>query len=236
MTLTLTLTLTLTPTLTMLQDRSMFSHMGYSIRTRTWRFTEWYRWNGASLTPDWSDIVGTELYSHAGDDGSDFDAFENVNQHEDFPQVADDLRDALRFLIDNQRLSHVARKSSRAGRLQLRRVNALESSWDPASPERLIRAAERASRRIANGTLTAKHGRKGRHREREGHLGPSQGDLVTDPVPLAVPLVTDLYETDGQTNRTESRRDARAERKLKNQRRQMEMKHIVYQRRHKRNA
>ena len=44
----------------MLQDRSMFSHMGYSIRTHTWRFTEWYRWNGASLTPDWSDAVGAE--------------------------------------------------------------------------------------------------------------------------------------------------------------------------------
>ena len=68
----------------------MFSHMGYSIRTQTWRFTEWYRWNGASLTPDWSDAAGAELYSHAGDDGTDFDAFENVNQLDDFPQVAAD--------------------------------------------------------------------------------------------------------------------------------------------------
>jgi len=31
--------------------------------------------------------VGAELYSHAGDDGTDFDAFENVNQLDDFPQV-----------------------------------------------------------------------------------------------------------------------------------------------------
>jgi iduronate 2-sulfatase len=190
----------------MLQDRSMFSHMGYSIRTRTWRFTEWYRWNGASLTPDWSDAVGTELYSHAGDDGSDFDAFENVNQHEDFPQVADDLRDALRFLIDNQRLSHLARKSSRASRLKLRRANTLESSWDPASPERLIRSAERAARRIVGDPLK-QHGRKGRqHRQR--HLGPSQ-ELVAP----SQELVTDLYETDRQAAGNRTGNSTRAERK-----------------------
>ena len=161
----------------MLQDRSMFSHMGYSIRTRTWRFTEWYRWNGASLTPNWSDVVGTELYSHSGDDGVDFDAFENVNQEADFPQVTDDLREALRFLIDNQ---HLARHT-RARRSHLnfsRHVNALEATevrvnaTRETTPERLIRAAERVGRKATE------LGRKRSYRRR--HLGPSQEEVTRD--------------------------------------------------------
>ena len=152
--------------------------------------------------------MGAELYSHAGDDGTDFDAFENVNQLEDFPQVASDLRDALRFLIDNQRLARPARTSSRASRLKLRRANALlESPWDAASPGRLIRSAERAARRIVGDPLKA-HGRRGRHRHRHAlSLRPSQGQLGP-----SQELVTDLYEADRDAdNRT--RRGTSAQRK-----------------------
>ena len=103
----------------MQQDRALFSHMGYSIRTRTWRFTEWYAWDGAGLKAEWSKVAGTELYSHAGNDGSDFDAFENVNQAGDFPKVVSDLREALRFLVDNQ---HLARHTAQHAAERLERV------------------------------------------------------------------------------------------------------------------
>ena len=41
-------------------DRSMFFSMGYTIRTRRWRLTEWVRWNGSSLQPLWSESSGDE--------------------------------------------------------------------------------------------------------------------------------------------------------------------------------
>lgn len=55
-----------------------FTHMGYTVRTSAWRFTEWPRWL-ATLEPDWGRIDGVELYAHAGDDGTCLDCFENVN-------------------------------------------------------------------------------------------------------------------------------------------------------------
>eukprot|EP00966_Prymnesium_polylepis_P098884 2290015-Prymnesium_polylepis.1 len=63
-----------------------FTHMGYTVRTARWRYTEWPRWK-ASLEPDWTAIDGVELYDHDGDDGSCFDCFELVN-------VAADARNA----------------------------------------------------------------------------------------------------------------------------------------------
>jgi hypothetical protein len=36
-------------------DRSQISHMGYSIRTRSHRYTQWAEWDGASLSPRWSE-------------------------------------------------------------------------------------------------------------------------------------------------------------------------------------
>ena len=35
-------------------DRVLIPFFGYSIRTAAWRFTEWTKWNGTSLTPDHS--------------------------------------------------------------------------------------------------------------------------------------------------------------------------------------
>ena len=56
-----------------------FSAMGYSLRTAEWRYTEWKKWDGATLTPLWGASLGVELYDHRGDDGMDFEAWENVN-------------------------------------------------------------------------------------------------------------------------------------------------------------
>ena len=54
-----------------------FTHMGHSIRTAEWRYTEWPRWTGAA--PDWTRIDGVELYDHRDDDGGAFDTHELEN-------------------------------------------------------------------------------------------------------------------------------------------------------------
>ena len=60
-------------------ERTRWPVVGFSMRTKQWRYTEWPEWNGTSMTPVWANLHGVELYNHDGDDGTDFDAFENVN-------------------------------------------------------------------------------------------------------------------------------------------------------------
>lgn len=61
-------------------DRTKFTAMGYSVRTDNWRYTVWLQWDGTKLAGDFSrPPIGVELYAHTGDDGTDFDSFENVN-------------------------------------------------------------------------------------------------------------------------------------------------------------
>ena len=60
--------------------REDFTVMGYSVRTDEWRATFWMHWLGDKLVGDFSrKPAAVELYSHAGDKESDFDAFENEN-------------------------------------------------------------------------------------------------------------------------------------------------------------
>lgn len=73
-----------------LVDRSQIPWMGYSMRTDRWRYTEWAAWDGAHLRPDWSHLAGRELYDHFGDDGTDYDKWENVNLADD-PKHAEDV-------------------------------------------------------------------------------------------------------------------------------------------------
>ena len=83
-------------------DRSQIPYFGYTIRTKDWRYTEWCRWNGVSLEPDWSSPMGNELYTHQGDDGFNFNLFENVNQNETHPDVVLSMRAMLRAVVANQ--------------------------------------------------------------------------------------------------------------------------------------
>lgn len=67
-------------------ERSRIAFMGLSVRTDSWRYTEYRNWNGTALAPVWSlPPVGVELFSHAGDEGNatTYDDFEVVNEHGD---------------------------------------------------------------------------------------------------------------------------------------------------------
>eukprot|EP01043_Picozoa_sp_COSAG02_P051279 COSAG02_NODE_5378_length_4383_cov_2.451807_3_plen_72_part_00 len=61
------------------------------------------RWDGAKLLPIWGELIGRELYSHVGDDGTDFDGFENVNEVETAPHaVVAGLQATLHAVVANQ--------------------------------------------------------------------------------------------------------------------------------------
>eukprot|EP01047_Picozoa_sp_COSAG01_P029778 COSAG01_NODE_2054_length_8538_cov_4.853656_7_plen_936_part_00 len=67
--------------------------MGYSVRVSDWRYTAWMRWNYTSSCAVWSGgadggVYARELYDHAGDDGTDFDKFENANVASDAANAA----------------------------------------------------------------------------------------------------------------------------------------------------
>eukprot|EP00039_Didymoeca_costata_P032510 m.38126 g.38126 ORF g.38126 m.38126 type:complete len:742 (-) comp9393_c0_seq1:117-2342(-) len=86
-------------------DRVLLKYMGYTIRTPTYRFTEWTLWNGSALAPDHTKdgLVGVELYSHVNAGISySFDSFENKNEAADNPEVVAMLRTMLHEAIANQ--------------------------------------------------------------------------------------------------------------------------------------
>lgn len=72
------------------------SYMGYTIRTKDWRYVEWRTWDG--VRADWSahGLNATELYSHSKDvRGTGFDDFENENVAVDHPDVVAKLSAVL---------------------------------------------------------------------------------------------------------------------------------------------
>ena len=70
--------------------------MGYSIRVDQYRFTEWYRFNRTTATPNFTDIWGTELYSHT--EPTVFFNDENINManQPDMQDLVESLRKMLR--------------------------------------------------------------------------------------------------------------------------------------------
>ena len=88
--------------------------MGYSVRTADgWRYTAWYAWDNVTLDARWDDgpLGGVELYAHAAADAAeavsgsvDFDATENVNVADAFPDVA--ARLARRLVMQFRTAAH----------------------------------------------------------------------------------------------------------------------------------
>jgi hypothetical protein len=59
--------------------RTQFNYMGYSMRNAQWRYTRWLIWNNVTLSSEWDGDFEEELYSHAGDNSTSYDAFDNEN-------------------------------------------------------------------------------------------------------------------------------------------------------------
>ena len=90
------------------------AYMGFSVRVDNWRYNAWLSFNGTTNRGDWDSVgpgilsatigqkglLGEELYDHTGDDGTDFDAFENVNLAADAQHSA--TRDQLLLLLKKQ--------------------------------------------------------------------------------------------------------------------------------------
>ena len=107
--------------------RNAIDFMGYSIRTTgeelgDWRYTEWVVWDGPNLKPDWSQVVGRELYNHTGDDGliwvyDDFVVGEYLNLADTLPDQAATLSKLLRtevgkWIVPGPKPAPFAKKNS----------------------------------------------------------------------------------------------------------------------------
>ncbi len=71
------------------------SVMGYSIRVDQYRFTEWYRFDHTTATPNFTDIWGTELYNHTEPTMSFNDENENMAGDSDKQDLVESLRKIL---------------------------------------------------------------------------------------------------------------------------------------------
>jgi hypothetical protein len=91
-------------------DRHTFTHMGYTVRTAGWRYTEWVRWNGTALLPIWSQVVARELYDHNNDPAEvatfDLGENENIAGNSSYSGLMDELSQRLRQQFDEATLSH----------------------------------------------------------------------------------------------------------------------------------
>ena len=88
--------------MTVIPNEPPFNHnehgenvMGYSIRVDQYRFTEWYRFNRTTATPNFTDIWGTELYNHT--EPTVFFNDENINManQTDMKGLVESLRKML---------------------------------------------------------------------------------------------------------------------------------------------
>ena len=88
--------------MTVIPNEPPFNHnehgenvMGYSIRVDQYRFTEWYRFNRTTATPNFTDIWGTELYNHT--EPTVFFNDENINManQTDMKGLVESLRKVL---------------------------------------------------------------------------------------------------------------------------------------------
>ena len=84
--------------------------MGISMRTSTWRYTEWLGFNSGSniskAHPIWDEIYGVELYNHSNNtiDENDLNAYDNYNlaYDQDMQSIVNELHSKLKKTWDNQ--------------------------------------------------------------------------------------------------------------------------------------
>ncbi len=75
-----------------------FTHMGMTVRTEDYRYTEWRLWDGHICEPRWTVAPsGRELYTHVGDiRPACFDCFENENIVDKEPTIASQHAEMLK--------------------------------------------------------------------------------------------------------------------------------------------
>ena len=73
--------------------------MGYSLRTRDWRYTAWFSYIEKKMRPDLGKIVAEELYDHRGAAVADFDNRERVNMAYSTKPAAVEAVHDLRFQL-----------------------------------------------------------------------------------------------------------------------------------------
>ena len=86
-------------------DKGAFAFMGFSLRTKDYRYTEWAGWDGKRLAPMWNVSAGVELYDHRLDppnsSKASFEQFENENAlHAADPALVAALSKQLRAFFD----------------------------------------------------------------------------------------------------------------------------------------
>ena len=79
--------------------------MGYSLRTKLYRYTEWLEWDATAEKGQWDlPAVAIELYNHIDDGvaGGSFDEWERTNVYKEFPDVVEEMGVLLRraFNVD----------------------------------------------------------------------------------------------------------------------------------------
>ena len=72
------------------------SVMGYTVRVDKYRFTEWYRFNRTTSTPNFHDVWGTELYDHSSPTVFFNDENVNLANKPEMKSTVDELRKMLR--------------------------------------------------------------------------------------------------------------------------------------------
>lgn len=65
--------------------------MGYSIRTKSHRYTEWVEFDSRTCMPNWDHVYDRELYDHCIDPHENF----NIADREDMGEVMEMLRQKL---------------------------------------------------------------------------------------------------------------------------------------------
>ena len=85
---------------------TLFTHMGYTIRTHEYRYTEWSTWNSTALRANLDDVIARELYDHRKiqDYPIDFNTPENINvvDSPEYASVVTQLSKVLRSRVEAQ--------------------------------------------------------------------------------------------------------------------------------------
>ena len=74
--------------------------MGYSVRVDSWRYTCWFAFDKVNIRPELDNILGRELYDHAGDTGLYLDFGGENRNLANSPSHQDVVEELHKLLLD----------------------------------------------------------------------------------------------------------------------------------------